>query len=149
MPGRPPTTSEMRIAIESLRRDIHSFLEIAPKAQDTLRIMFPPEVLITFACRQLISSHQNISDIMYAQSLTYFLDTLLPSTVMFSKTFLLDPSLFWVSKNHMLLFLRMLFFAPMVTPFERKVEIAVSRCEIFGMLCRILVASFLLQITRF
>jgi hypothetical protein len=42
-----------RIAIESLRRDIHSFLEIAPKAQDTLRIMFPPEVLITFACRHI------------------------------------------------------------------------------------------------
>ena len=46
-------TSELHNAIESLRRRIHSFLEIAPKSQDILRIMFPPEVLVTFACNHI------------------------------------------------------------------------------------------------
>jgi hypothetical protein len=45
--------SEVHTAIESLRRRIHSFLEIAPKSQDILRIMFPPEVLVTFACTHI------------------------------------------------------------------------------------------------
>jgi hypothetical protein len=41
-------------AIESLRRHVHNFFEIAPKSQDVLRIMFPPEVLITFACTNIV-----------------------------------------------------------------------------------------------
>lgn len=40
-------------AIESLRRHVHNFFEIAPKSQDVLRIMFPPEVLVTFACTHI------------------------------------------------------------------------------------------------
>ncbi len=47
------TVDGMHRAIESLRVHIHSFLELAPKAQDTLRIMFPPEALVTFACTHI------------------------------------------------------------------------------------------------
>jgi hypothetical protein len=42
--------SDVQDAISSLRRLVHDFLDIAPKSQDTLRIMFPSEVLVTFAC---------------------------------------------------------------------------------------------------
>jgi hypothetical protein len=43
-------------AVESLRRHVHSFFEIAPKSQDILRIILPPETFIMFACTYLASS---------------------------------------------------------------------------------------------
>jgi hypothetical protein len=48
-----PTGTGIQHAIESLRRYVHSFFEIAPKSQDVLRIMFPPEALVTFACTNI------------------------------------------------------------------------------------------------
>jgi hypothetical protein len=51
---------ELQTAISSLRRLVHDFLDIAPKSQDTLRIMFPSEVLITFACLNIGHSKLNV-----------------------------------------------------------------------------------------
>ena len=48
----------LQASVQSLRRCIHNFLEIAPKAQDVLRIMVPPEVLITFACTHVGVTHR-------------------------------------------------------------------------------------------
>jgi hypothetical protein len=45
--------NRLKDAIESLRRHVHNFFEIAPKSQDVLRIMFPPEALVTFACTHI------------------------------------------------------------------------------------------------
>jgi len=53
--------SDVQTAISSLRRLVHDFLDIAPKSQDTLRIMFPSEVLITFACLNIGHSKLNVT----------------------------------------------------------------------------------------